>query len=46
MQELRAEGLVRGGPGQFGLVDRQRFASSFDRVLCRMIRGKGGFMRV
>lgn len=40
MQELRGEGLVQGGPGQFGLVDRQRFASSFDRTLTRLIKQK------
>ena len=38
MQELRAEGLVHGGPGQFGLTDRQRFASALDRLLTRMLR--------
>ncbi|GLI39110.1 YaiI/YqxD family protein [Geobacter hydrogenophilus] len=38
MMELRAGGLVQGGPSQFGLTDRQRFASSLDRQLTRMIR--------
>jgi len=38
MQELRADGLVQGGPGQFSLTDRQRFASSMDRLLTRMVR--------
>ena len=38
MQELRADGLVQGGPGQFSLTDRQRFASSLDRLLTRMLR--------
>lgn len=38
MQELRGEGLIQGGPGQFGLVDRQRFASAFDRTLTRLIK--------
>jgi uncharacterized protein YaiI (UPF0178 family) len=38
MQELRATGLVQGGPAQFGLVDRQRFASALDRLLTRMVR--------
>ena len=38
MQELRADGLVQGGPGQFSLTDRQRFASSMDRLLTRMLR--------
>jgi uncharacterized protein YaiI (UPF0178 family) len=40
MQELRGEGLVQGGPGQFGLVDRQRFASAFDRTLTRLMKIK------
>ena len=30
--------LVQGGPGQFSLTDRQRFASSLDRLLTRMLR--------
>jgi uncharacterized protein len=38
MQELRADGLVQGGPGQFTLSDRQRFASSMDRLLTKMLR--------
>lgn len=42
MMELRSAGLVQGGPGQFGLTDRQRFASSLDRLLTKMIRGKRG----
>jgi hypothetical protein len=29
---------VQGGPAQFGMTDRQRFASSLDRVLTRMVR--------
>jgi uncharacterized protein YaiI (UPF0178 family) len=39
MAELRAGGLVQGGPPQFSLADRQRFASTLDRVLTRMVRG-------
>ena len=38
MQELRADGLIQGGPGQFNLTDRQRFASSMDRLLTKMVR--------
>jgi uncharacterized protein len=38
MQELRADGLVQGGPGQFSLTDRQRFASAMDRLLTKMMR--------
>lgn len=40
MMELRDGGLVQGGPAAFSLTDRQRFASSLDRLLCRMIRGE------
>jgi uncharacterized protein YaiI (UPF0178 family) len=40
MMELRSEGLVHGGPAQFNLTDRQRFASSLDRTLTQMLRGK------
>jgi hypothetical protein len=38
MQDLRMEGVVRGGPAQFGMTDRQRFASALDRMLTRMVR--------
>lgn len=38
MAELRSGGLVQGGPSQFSMTDRQRFASSLDRLLTRMIR--------
>ena len=38
MQELRGAGLVQGGPAQFSLTDRQRFASSLDRMLTRMAK--------
>jgi uncharacterized protein YaiI (UPF0178 family) len=40
MMELRSEGVVQGGPSQFSLTDRQRFASSLDRLLTHMVRGK------
>lgn len=40
MQELRAEGFAGGGPAQFGLVDRQRFASAFDRTVTRLLKNK------
>ncbi|RII29480.1 MAG: YaiI/YqxD family protein [Geobacter sp.] len=40
MQQLRMEGLVQGGPAQFGMTDRQRFASALDRLLTRMVKGK------
>lgn len=38
MQELRSDGMLIGGPAQFGMADRQRFASSLDRLLTRMVR--------
>lgn len=40
MMELRSEGFIQGGPGQFSLTDRQRFASSLDSTLTQMLRGK------
>ncbi|MBP1752709.1 MAG: hypothetical protein H6Q57_1545 [Geobacteraceae bacterium] len=40
MMELRSGGLVQGGPSQFSRTDRQRFASSLDRLLTQMMRGK------
>jgi uncharacterized protein YaiI (UPF0178 family) len=40
MMELRSEGFAQGGPGQFSLTDRQRFASSLDSMLTHMLRGK------
>ncbi|QXE91926.1 YaiI/YqxD family protein [Geomonas subterranea] len=39
MQDLRNDGLLLGGPAQFGPSDRQRFASALDRLLTRMVRG-------
>ena len=38
MMELRAGGLVQGGPSQFSMTDRQRFASSLDRLLTQWYR--------
>lgn len=40
MQELRGAGMIQGGPGAFSNTDRQRFASSLDSTLTRMIRGR------
>ena len=40
MQELRLEGVIHGGPAQFGLTDRKRFASALDRLLTRMVKGR------
>lgn len=38
LSDLRTAGLVQGGPGQFSMTDRQRFASSLDRLLTKMHR--------
>lgn len=38
MQDLRNDGMLLGGPAQFSLTDRQRFASSLDRLLTKMVR--------
>ena len=43
MMELRSGGLVHGGPAQFSLTDRQRFASSLDMLLTQMTKGKRPF---
>ncbi|HCE69268.1 MAG: hypothetical protein A2X82_01975 [Geobacteraceae bacterium GWC2_55_20] len=40
MFDLRSEGFTGGGPAQFGQVDRQRFASAFDRTLTRLLRNQ------
>lgn len=40
MMELRAEGIAQGGPAQFSMTDRQHFASSFDRIINRMHKGR------
>ena len=40
MMELQTGGLVLGGPAQFSLTDRQRFASALDRLLTRMASGE------
>jgi uncharacterized protein YaiI (UPF0178 family) len=44
MLELRSGGLVQGGPAQFNMTDRQKFASSLDRLLTRMVRGKAAVL--
>ena len=40
MAELRGAGMIQGGPAQFSATDRQRFASSLDTILTRMMRGR------
>ena len=39
MHQLRGDGMLQGGPAQFSLTDRQRFASALDRLLTRMLKG-------
>jgi uncharacterized protein YaiI (UPF0178 family) len=41
MQELREGGVATSGPAAFGPADRQRFASTFDRELTRLVRTRG-----
>lgn len=40
LQELRGAGMIQGGPAPFSSTDRQRFASSLDRLLTSMLKGK------
>jgi len=40
MQELRGAGMIQGGPAQFSNTDRQRFASSLDSLLNRMLKAR------
>lgn len=42
MMELRSGGLIQGGPAQFSQNDKQRFASSLDRLLTRYVRSVAG----
>ncbi len=38
MHQLRSDGIVQGGPGQFGMTDRNRFASARTRLLTRILK--------
>lgn len=40
MQELREGGVATSGPAAFSPADKQRFASTFDRELMRLVRTK------
>lgn len=40
MTELRDGGFSLGGPAAFSMTDRQRFASSLDRLLTQMSKGR------
>jgi len=35
MQDLRNNGLIQGGPSQFGAGDKKKFAAALDRLLSR-----------
>lgn len=41
MADLRERGVVGGGPAPYGRRDEHRFASALDRLLTRLIKGKG-----
>lgn len=41
MQELREGGVTTAGPSAFGPADKNRFASTFDRELTRLLRARG-----
>jgi len=38
--DLRAEGLVTGGPAPFGKGDRQAFVNALDRTLTALLKGR------
>ena len=40
MDQLRSTGVETGGPAGYGPKDKQAFASSLDRVLTRLTRGR------
>jgi len=41
MDQLRSAGMTTGGPRAFDAKDRQAFAAALDRVLTRVLRGRG-----
>lgn len=40
MQEMRAAGLVQGGPPEMASTDRRKFAAAFDSLLVQILRGR------
>ena len=42
MDQLRSTGVETGGPSAYGMKEKQAFASTFDRVLTRLLRNQGG----
>jgi hypothetical protein len=45
LQGLREGGVQTSGPAAFGPADKQRFASTFDRELTRLLRARGSMPR-
>lgn len=41
MDELRSTGIETGGPRAYGQKEKRAFAASFDRVLTRLLKGRG-----
>lgn len=42
MDQLRSTGVETGGPSSYGTREKQAFASTFDRVLTRLLRAQAG----
>lgn len=40
MDQLRSTGVETGGPSAYGVREKQAFASTFDRVLTRLLRAR------
>lgn len=38
MEDLRGAGMVSGGPGEYGDLEKQKFAATLDRLLTRRLR--------
>jgi hypothetical protein len=42
MESMRSAGMIRGGPSEYGDVDKQKFAAALDRWLTRRLKpGRG-----
>ncbi len=40
MEELRGNGMVSGGPGSFGVKDKERFANELNKFVTKALRKK------
>lgn len=40
LHDLRAQGLVQGGPAPLGVADRQKFAAALNTLLTRKVQGQ------